>query len=186
MGSVILCRVCWMERYQGVSDKDKAIGGGSFVKEHAFGHEVYNFKPFQGMLYGYVEAPSGGRIRIERLGAPPGSSSVNNAWVFWAATHPNRGGLRVVGWYENATVHREPVIPTGDLGEARRATDRDLGGKEVCTYNMETDERWGLCLPLQKRTMIWPTGERGAGQSNIWYPPDEKAGRLVAFAKGYR
>ena len=34
-----------MDRYEGLSSGDKASGGGSFVKEKSYGHEIFNFLP---------------------------------------------------------------------------------------------------------------------------------------------
>ena len=35
--------------------KTKMSGGGSYVDEHGYGHELFNFKKIDGKVYGYVQ-----------------------------------------------------------------------------------------------------------------------------------
>jgi hypothetical protein len=52
---MIFLRIGWMNRYQGQTANDQITGGGAFVKEHGYGHEIFNFQPFQGRVFGYVQ-----------------------------------------------------------------------------------------------------------------------------------
>ena len=67
MSRMIFLNVGWMKHYQGLSD-DKIRGGGSYIWKHGFGHEIMNFQPYRGRMYGYVQ-PSSETIDITRLGA---------------------------------------------------------------------------------------------------------------------
>jgi len=68
----IVFRVCWMNCYNGLNS-DKCVGGGQYIGQHGFGGEIFNFRPFRGYMYGYVQPPGRGnfnarKIHIEKLG----------------------------------------------------------------------------------------------------------------------
>ncbi len=54
---MIFLRIGWMNRYQGQTASDKITGGGAFVEEHRYGHEIFNFLPYNGRVLGYVQPP---------------------------------------------------------------------------------------------------------------------------------
>ena len=104
MNPVLVCRVAWMDLYEGMKG-DSAEGGGSYVKEHGFGHEAFNFRRARDVWRGYVQPPGkNSTLNIDRLGAKANADKVGHVDVYWVATHPITGGARVVGWYEDATV----------------------------------------------------------------------------------
>jgi hypothetical protein len=53
---MILFRIAWMTRYQGMVSGDTPVGGGAYVAEHGFGHEIFNFQPFQGAMKTYLDS----------------------------------------------------------------------------------------------------------------------------------
>src|SRR5437773_2410256 len=63
---ILFCVVTWMEYYD-ATPGDKASGGGSFIDRQGYGHEVFNFRPFNGWYYGFVQLRGG--IALERLGS---------------------------------------------------------------------------------------------------------------------
>jgi hypothetical protein len=68
MKAMIFLNTAWMERYEGLLGNDKEIhGGGSYVEEYGYGHEIFNFKSIGGKVYGYAQ-PSGYN-NLQRLGA---------------------------------------------------------------------------------------------------------------------
>ena len=73
-----------MTTYEGLTGGDTISGGGTYVKKHGFGHEIFNFKPYKGRYYGYGR-PANDAIALERLGAPKGSSYVDGVLVVWVA-----------------------------------------------------------------------------------------------------
>src|SRR2546426_6014915 len=75
-----------------------------FVK-YKFGHEVLNFRPYAGHMYGFAR-PHSGSVRIERLGASKSDTSISDVLVVWTAPRP-RVGVVVVGWYKHARVYRK-------------------------------------------------------------------------------
>jgi hypothetical protein len=104
-----------MKRYQGQTQDDQLRGGGSYVMDQKTGHEVCNFAPVRGRMYGYVQVGKerGGRyqegeIDLARLGTRSGQDEIGGATIVWTATDPdpNEKYRKVVGWYENATIFR--------------------------------------------------------------------------------
>lgn len=52
---MIFLNTAWMERYGGLLGTDSKIsGGGSFVDEHGYGHEIFNFEEIDRKVYGYA------------------------------------------------------------------------------------------------------------------------------------
>lgn len=182
MAPVLVCRTAWMDFYEGLRrGADKPKGGGAYVKEEGFGHEIFNFrKDDDGKFRGYVRPPGSGRVRdqrinIDRLGAASGDDAITGVTVFWAATHPALGGTRIVGWYDDATVHRgwrpspkKRVLPNGDdagfMIEASKA------------HLIPSDDRLRVLPRATARTT-------GIGQSNVWYPPDDWAAKLLEYKR---
>jgi hypothetical protein len=165
-----------MDLYAGLAG-DKPQGGGSYVEEEGFGHEVFNFMADDdGRFRGYVRPPRGGRIHIERLGAAAGAKHVSCVTVFWAATNPIRGGTCVVGWYDNATVYRD-WKPSSK--KTRLLPNGDKAGFVVeapSTHLISSDDRL-LDLPRANAK------QTGIGQANVWYPPPEWAKKLLDYRK---
>lgn len=50
----MLCRVAWMNKYEGIKEGDIPMGGGEHVKDHGRAFEEYNFLDYKGKCYGYV------------------------------------------------------------------------------------------------------------------------------------
>lgn len=110
-----------MNFYKGPKNDIIANGGRNDDK-----FEVYNFMPHQDMYLGFVEPM--GTIHVERLGAAKADEYVDDVLVVWLATSPDEGGMRIVGWYRDATVYsyRARVctyegVPAASCGGWRRA-----------------------------------------------------------------
>lgn len=161
MNRMVFLNVTWMERYEGLKGADKQLsGGGSYVDKYGYGHEIYNFKNINNKVYGYAQP--GGSNNLERLGAKPKDSFVENVLVVFTAMH-KIGGTYVVGWYKNATFYRD--LQKSNLKE-RKFNDVYLG------YYVVADAKDVILLPLDKRLSFpkIPRGVKGGlGQSNIWY-----------------
>jgi hypothetical protein len=172
---MVFLRIGWMTRYQGTSGGDTISGGGAYVTEHGFGHEIFNFLPFRGAMYGYVQPP--GRenrwqettIRLERLGGSRKDEFISGVLVVWVATSP-QGGARVVGWYQNATLYRHwQPAPQGS---------RRQYGPINCGFYVCADEAAAVLLPPDHRTFeLSRKGEGGFGQANILYADDSELHR---------
>lgn len=112
MDKLIFLNIGWMSKYEGPRG-DQISGGGGYVALHGWGHEMLNFKPYDGKMYGTAPVPQG-IIRLERLGAAKGAESVDGVLVVWVAKS------RIVGWYKNATVYRHPQPPPRNSGRSYR------------------------------------------------------------------
>jgi hypothetical protein len=173
---MIFLRVGWMDRYQGLTG-DRITGGGEFVKEHGYGHEIFNFQPFNNSVYGYVQPVRGGinqangsTINTTRLGAAKGADSLSGVLAIWVATAPE-GGSVIVGWYKNATIHRKWQSSPPGAG-------RDYKGESL-GYYISAAEKDMTLLPKDKRLFQVPRGKGKMGQSNVWYADDPNEHRQL-------
>lgn len=174
---MVFFKVGWMDRYQGISGSDTISSGGAYVAEHGYGHEIFNFQPFQNTVYGYVQPPGhkdqweAARINLTRLGALADDESVTGVLTVWVATSPS-GGAFVVGWYKNATIYRnwQPPPP----GSARRHSDTD------CGYYVTASTKDAVLIPPDERVFSIPQkGKGNFGRSNIWYADDPSKHRQL-------
>lgn len=164
----LVCNVGWMKNYRGVTENDKIIGGGEYVDNNKTGHEVCNFQPIRGTIYGYVQ-PVGTSVRIERLGASLQDESISDIDVVFVARDPRLKSTRVIGWYKSATVYRHMQnIPNGSIAHKTN---------EVSRFRFKAEEKNVVLLPELSRTLRVPREKGGMGHSNVWYPnPDDPVG----------
>lgn len=109
----LFCHIGWMKNYQGETESDRLLGGGSYVQKQKTGHEICNFVVVDDRLYGYVQVGKakegkyqGSEINFRRLGALKGQDVIEGATIIWTATDPDGHGRKIVGWYREATLHR--------------------------------------------------------------------------------
>lgn len=178
----LLARVGWMKYYRGPQQGDeKPIAGGKYT-EKSLGHEAFNFKPIAGTLYGYFQPQmAASNIRLERIvPSLSNNASADGILVVFVATSPSEGGQRVIGWYRNAAIFREP--------QSSRFVER-----QQFDYFVQTSVDDGMLLPSHERNYVIPKGAGGIGQANIWYPYEggkEKNASWIApmleFIYGYQ
>jgi hypothetical protein len=171
---VIFFNTGWMDFYQGISSNDKISGGGKYVQEMGFGHEIMNFEIFNGHLYGYVQpkinkdpsVPS--IIAIDKLGASKTDDKVEGITVVWTARDPDNRGTYIVGWYRNATVYRHLQLASGDPN--RRYNNETLG------YYAKVNVENAKLLTKDERNFRVRRGEKNwMGQSNVWFAENNPA-----------
>jgi len=172
---LILFRVGWMERYQGISTGDAITSGGSYIADHGFGHEIFNFQPTNGHMYGYVQPPgrrdkwTEAQINLTRLGAKPEDESISGVTAVWVATLQGQGAF-VVGWYSHATIFRSWQPPP--LGYRQTHNGTAFGFYAMC------DENNASLIPPDERICSVPQQVKGGfGQANIWYADDHELHR---------
>lgn len=178
---IVFLNIGWMKFYQGLpgDDTDRIQFGGSFVDKHGFGFEIFNFHPFAGKVYGYVQPPhregKEGRIAIKQLGASLGDNTVSDVLAVFVAKSPKSKVRRVVGWYKNATVFRDRQPPPNNSGH-------NHGGNDVGYYLMTEIENQCLLSESEREAtdIVVPAGKTGGmGRSNVWYAKDVKYRKLV-------
>ena len=164
---IVFFNTGWMDFYRGISN-DPIVGGGKHVDKEGWGGEMYNFKNYEGNVFGYVQPkidkkyqnPS--TIKIEKIGASKSDEKIEGATVVWTARHPNNGGTYIVGWYLNATIYRyEQMLPKK---AKRKYKDIELGyyvtAKVQDVRLLSVDER---VVSIRRQEKSW------MGQSNVWY-----------------
>lgn len=158
MNPMIFLNVGWMRKYRGLTG-DTIIGGGSYIQETGYGHEIFNFEPFEGNMYGFVQVT--GSIDLTRIGGNTFDDSRSGILTVWVAREPT-GGTFIIGWYTNATVYKELQLPPEG---SNRAYEGDL-----FEYRVKAKQESCKLLNLDQRVFNIPRGVRGGmGQANIWY-----------------
>ncbi len=64
---MLICRILWMDKYQGIEKIRPENLQGRYAQEHDFGHECWNWLPHQGKLYGFFKLREGGITRLQLL-----------------------------------------------------------------------------------------------------------------------
>lgn len=168
MKKVVFCEIAWMKYYAGITEEDKPLNGGKYVKENNEGGEVYNFSPYNHKCYGYV-MHYGNELHIERYDKTlKNHSETTEMTVVWVASDGT--GSKIVGWYEHAKMYRE----------WQAYWDPEFGGDKVYDYNFVADEKNCYLIDEDKRKFIIPRAPRagkgrGMGQSQVWYADSDYA-----------
>ncbi len=169
----IFLRIAWMKYYQGVDEYDIPEGGGSFVAEHQYGGEVFNFYPIGKNYFGFSRVQDDKSIRIEALGADKDSESIDNiVIVFFAKNKLLGGGQYIVGWYKNAKLYR-----TAQEFKKSKVNYRNH-------FNSTARVEDCYLVPEEDRTVL-PVPEDGPGQMNIWYVENYRDKKYIAEVKKY-
>ncbi len=160
---MIFFNIGWMDYYKGM-EGDDIVGGGSFVEQEHYGHEIFNFLPENGYMYGYVQ-PVHNTINIERIGASSKEEFIENVLSVWIAKGAS-GGTYIIGWYDNATIFR-------NLQKKPSSETIRILNNEVFGYYAKAKEKDCTLLLSNKRSLKIPRGKGGIGQSNVWYADKE-------------
>lgn len=191
---ILFCKVSCMKYYKGASDKDIPYNGGSYVAEHGYGHEEYNFEPVdfddeKTYCLGFVETKSTLRsqrneLHIENISGcemMKNDEFIEDVLVVWCAT-TDLNETSIVGWYKNATVFRN-------------YEEQEFENGYIQHFNVIAEKNNCVLLPEEQRHRhIWdaPVAKKrtyGFGQSMIWYAREEKAqtyiSKLVMNINGY-
>ncbi|WP_211243022.1 DUF3883 domain-containing protein [Sinimarinibacterium sp. CAU 1509] len=157
---VLFVKIGWMKHYAGPSTADPMYprNAHSFrqPQDTASAPEQWNFAPYRGKVYGCVaDSPP---IQVERLGARKEDESVSGVLAVFIARDPLADVIKVVGWYQNATVLRTP---------ARTRTLRGL--KLTAAISAGASEAY--VIPVAARDLVLPDGlhQPGRVRSPVWY-----------------
>ena len=183
MKPIIFARIADMKFYKGITDTDKPVNGGSYVKETKYAHECYNFDPVimedeKEYCLGFSQLLGGNdpQLHIERIVGCKSMKevlSVDNVIVVFCSKPMNNKTMRVVGFYKNATVYRyymECAFP----GEGEE--------EYIQAYSFIAEKKDCVLLPYQERfsngKWFVPTSGKmgysfGYGHSNIWFAGSE-------------
>lgn len=168
---VLFAHIGRMVRYAGPQLGDeKPQGGGKHNDEH-LGHEAFNFRNFDGKLYGFIQKPKLRKIDSAVRSKP---TSLDRVTVVFVA--PLGGGRKVVGWYKGAVVHsEEQEYPRQVKQFVHHWLVKRGWGQEAPSfyrYSIEAPNEKAVLLPQDERLKgpKIPFGEKGGfGQSNLRY-----------------
>lgn len=164
MAPIVFINIGWMKEYRGETPTDQLNPGNfAYFKKASkrgprkIGHEQWNFLARDGWVYGYV--PRSSRIDLRRLGAS-NRAPLEGALVVFVARDPAAKVLKVVGWYEDATVTRDFRFL------------RKYGRTQVSTCIATRAGNAHLLRVGDRGLPIIPTAQKvegGVGQSPVWY-----------------
>lgn len=183
MKPVLFARIADMKYYQGITEDDIPVNGGSYVDRTGMAHECYNFDPVAEdgndklKCAGFCQL-SGGRgvnqLHIEKIAGcelMKKEEAVYGVTVVFVSKAIHSTSMRVVGFYKNATVYRYPHILEFENGYEQQ-------------FNFEADVEDCVLLPYTVRhcgnTWFVPNSssrysEFGFGRSHIWYAGNKGA-----------
>lgn len=116
------------------------------------GHEVLNFE-WNASAQKYLGyCPPDNNIVIQKLGAKPKDTAVDNVTVIYVRKSENTSNREIIGFTDNATIYRPEIAGSKKLG--RSIKDKD-GSIKHCGYCIESDTLYDLrSLPFQKKFII--------------------------------
>ncbi len=165
MEPIVFVNIGWMKDYKGPTRSDKLNPGnfGYFKKmkkagRPGIGHEQWNFQKRSGRMFGYV--PRSARINISRLGAASADEKIDGVLVVFIARDPLANVLKVVGWYQHATVSRE-IHFARKYGKTR--VEASIAARAKDCHVLSVSDRSGPIIPTARSV------QGGMGQSPIWY-----------------
>ena len=169
MTKIVFNHLAEMNEYSGF-EANQSSGGGKFVENHGWGHELFNFKEDNGHCYGVVTPH--GKLNLPRISQTTSSDTlgkyVDNILVVFTSTHFG-SGRKIVGWYKSARVYSESV---DDKRESR------LFDGHYIKYNIVCDASNAFLIAHEDRSFVIPQARIndgvGFGQHNIWYADQPK------------
>ena len=105
---VVFINLTEMDDYNGLEANLK--GGGRFVEQNGYGHEIFNFRHDNGKCYGYT--PPYGKINLPRISNTINHDAlgdyIDDVFVVFTCSRESKGRI-VCGFYQHARVYAEPV-----------------------------------------------------------------------------
>lgn len=175
MKPILFARITDMKYYRGITDTDKPCNGGSYVKDTGYAHECNNFNPVE---YEGIEKcigfsmMSGGKgvkqLHIENIygcNLLKNEDAANNVYIVFVSKAFGSKTMRVVGFYKNATVYREPQFLFIDESYEQQYQFEAL--KENCILlpysERHKGSKWFVPASSSKYQKF------GFGRFNLWY-----------------
>lgn len=168
-----------MKFYNGPQLGDERPEGGGKHNLDKIGHEAFNFFDFEGTLYGivgivraHVKNPKMDLGKIDP--AKRGKPELDRTLVIFVAPCEDEGGMRIVGWYRDATVHSKSTPYPEKVRQRieRHFSDQGKGiDPSFSEYRFKANREKAVLLPVASRpsSPLIPKGKGGMGQSNVCY-----------------
>lgn len=175
MKRILFCNIAYMQYYDFATIKEVPKHGGKYVAETGDAYEKHNFHVCEdGRVRGFVEtkyrdgsasAQQPRQIRIENIDPQcKNDDHIDGVTVIFCAHSDALKKTVIIGWYKNATVHRNRP---------------KYNGRQ---YNLECAVDDACLLPEGLRTFIVPratNGDFGFGQANIWFAKDARVSEYI-------
>lgn len=164
---VVFINLTEMDDYNGLEANLK--GGGRFVEQNGYGHEVFNFRHDNGKCYGYT--PPYGKINLPRISNTINHDAlgdyIDDVFVVFTCSRESEGRI-VCGFYQHARVYAEPV------NDDRSTRVIEINGQSVfAEYNIVCNVENAILIDRNDRVKQLPHSTRnngvGHGQKSVWY-----------------
>lgn len=173
---IILAKTAWSKRYDGLGQGDDPVGNHGYLRTGA-GSEAFNFKVApDGLFYGHFHVR--GHLNLKRIDNREAGSEARDVTVIWVS-RPRTGGLRIVGWYQGATVFGSLQREASPWNHVLYGDAKSREGKPsyICTAPSANSLR----VPVEERDRwMLPKYVSGRmGRSDFLYP--HVVGRLAPW-----
>lgn len=164
---VLFARIGSMTHYAGPQKGDERPKGGGGYNKTNVGHELFNFAPFNGRLYG--NRTGNGGINFARIDPrSAGAKKLEEVLVIFVARQ------HIVGWYRGATVYatdaKLPVSAVKEMKRRVRQSPIKVKGFKLGEYRFETAVGSATLLPTYERNQEVDGNVKGGfGRSNVRY-----------------
>lgn len=173
---IVFINLTEMNKYNGLEANLK--GGGRFIDQNGYGHEIFNFQNDNGKCYGYT--PSLGKINLRRISKEISQDVygdyVDNVFVVFTCSRKSKGRI-VCGFYQNARIYAEPV---NDNRNTRIIETNEQ--KIFAAYNIICSVEKVILIDRDDRIKQLPHSKHnngiGHGQNPVWYVDDPKRKNL--------
>jgi|GEM_PF-1754610 Predicted restriction endonuclease len=176
---VVFINLTEMSKYNGKCTEEKLSGGGSYIDEHGYGYEIFNFKNDNGKCYGYT--PPYGKINLSHISNQINEDSsgryIDDVLVVFTCSRKSKGRL-ICGFYQHARVYGSSVKDEKDS----RSFNDNSGKKLFAEYNIICDIKDAFLIEQNDRCKLLPSSRSnngvGHGQSPVWYTDNAKRAEL--------
>jgi len=164
---VVFINLTEMDDYNGLEANLK--GGGSFIAQHGYGHEIFNFQNDNRMCYGYT--PPFGKLNLSRISKEISHNElgkyIDDVFVVFTCSREGVGRI-ICGFYQHARVYAENV------NDKRSTRKIEIAGNEVfAEYNIICYTADAILIDRIDRRKVLPHSSRnngvGHGQQSVWY-----------------
>jgi hypothetical protein len=181
---LLVFRLGFMKNYDGPGE---ISGGGSYVKRHRRGGEMWNFRPDGGRYYGYVMTRHVSGLDLNRIapkqnGKWRANDELENVDIVFIAKQRGKNQA-VVGWYKNATVFHKMY--------RKRPNPHKTATWKKISYVCEVAVENAKLLSEDERTEVVPFapthGAGYPGHSNVWYGSEDtdRSAKLLRKLRRY-
>ncbi|MDY0288318.1 MAG: hypothetical protein RBR15_05800 [Sphaerochaeta sp.] len=154
---VVFINLTEMDDYDGFEANLK--GGGKFVEQNGYGHEIFNFQPDNGKCYGYT--PPYGKINLFRISGTINHDAlgdyIDDVLVVFTCTRESMGRL-ICGFYQHSRVYADLV------NDDRSSRKIDINGQKIfAEYNIVCNGEDAILISRNDRVKQLPHSSRNNG-----------------------